>query len=150
MLKFPAKKPIPSSGKAGASGLPVHATRADFGKHSFRSRSPANPAKPTFKGTGMKLGKKGKQSDFLAAVEDLPVPVKVPDVHAGQSLSEPAQPFQTDDGHNPAIHEYVKACYRRRPRELADDRLSLIAYISRFVRRSTHKLIAKGTSKHSI
>ena len=74
-----------------------------------RSRSPANPAKPTFKGTGMKLGKKGKQSDFLAAVEDLPVPVRVPDVHAGQTLSEPAQPFQTDDGHNPAIHDvYIK------------------------------------------
>lgn len=65
----------------------------------------------------MKLGKKGKQSDFLAAVEDLPVSVKVPELHAGQPMLEPAQPPQADDGHNPAIHEYVKACYQHRLRE---------------------------------
>jgi len=33
-----------------------------------RTSSPAIPVKPNFKGTGMKLGKKGKQSELLDAM----------------------------------------------------------------------------------
>jgi DNA-binding transcriptional MerR regulator len=55
----------------------------------YRAPSPAAPvSKPAFKGAGMKLGKKGKQSDLMSAlggeadVEPEPEPVPMPKVEA--------------------------------------------------------------------
>lgn len=76
-----------------------------------RSKSPAAPVKPTFKGAGMKLGKKGKQSDFLAAVEDVPASSRL---EAQDTRPEPASmpPAHADGGSVAESHEWVGVSHR--------------------------------------
>lgn len=61
----------------------------------------------------MKLGKKGKQSDFLAAVEDVPTFTK-PEVQAAQLESKSTQHLQEDGASSTETHEWVRAGSRKR------------------------------------